>query len=280
MSGQLIDARAQLRHRAPTTPPRLRVIIADPDGLARAMIRTALHTSQITTVATTGEARHTLELVRYYQPTVLILDTSLLTPPNPTLINQILAAAPATRIITISAGDDHNALQALRAGAIGHLSKDINPTKLAPLITRAAAGEALIPRHLTTPLLELIRQLPQTGWRPLHSRLTTREWEIIELISHGASTQDIADHLVLSPTTIYSHIKNLLRKLNVHTRQDAITAARKLRQEEAWGHKSPHQSSGRSTGPYRPYAEAFPYPRGAGGEWYGSSMSPAEMAGR
>ena len=90
------------------------------------------------------------------------------------------------------------------------------------------------------PVLELLREIPDAGWRPLHSRLTTREWEIVELLAQRASTHEIAEQLVLSPSTVYSHVKSVLRKLSVHSRHDAILAAERLRKEEASARKHPH----------------------------------------
>jgi DNA-binding NarL/FixJ family response regulator len=240
MSSRVIDSHMQNRRRLQALPDqRVRVVIADHDGLARSMMRAALaDASGIATVASTGDGREALQLVRYYRPAVLTLDTGLLSNGRVELVRAIRLASPETRVLTISIDDDRTALAALRAGAAGHLSKDINPRKLAALVARVAAGEAIIPRHLTRPLLELLRQLPETGWRPLHSVLTNREWQIVELLGDGASTQDIADRLVLSPTTIYSHVKSLLHKLGVHSRQDAVRAAQRLRREEALGEKA------------------------------------------
>ncbi len=227
---------------------RVRVVIADHDGLARSMIRAALHdASGIAIVASTGDRREALELAGHYRPTVLILDTGLLSNGRLELVGAILLASPETRILTISVDDDRTALAALRAGAAGHLSKEIDPGKLAALVVRVAAGEAVIPRRLTRPLLELLRELPETGWRPLHSVLTNREWQIIDLLGEGASTHDIAESLVLSPTTVYGHIKSLLRKLSVHSRPDAVRAARRLRREEALGQKATPWIPSRST---------------------------------
>jgi len=227
---------------------RVRVVIADEDGLARSMLRAALDASDdIATVATTGHGRDVLELVGYYEPTMLILDTSLLSQGGTDLIQRVRLASPDTRVLTISAGDDQTALAALRDGSFGHLTKDIDPGQLARLVKRAAEGEALVPRRLTAGLLELLSQLPTSGWRPVHSRLTTREWEIIELLGDGASTQDIAEGLVLSPTTVYSHVKSLLRKLGVHSRRDAVLAADRLRREETLGRKYPQRAWRRST---------------------------------
>jgi DNA-binding NarL/FixJ family response regulator len=220
---------------------RVRVLVADHDGMARRMWHNTLdHADGVVVVATARDAREAAELSRYYRPDVLILDTAL--PPTGCLelIATVRSGVPETGIVTVSAeADDETALLALRAGSIGHVSKDLDPAALARLVLRAADGEAIIPRRLGTPLLELLRGVPDTGWRPLRSRLTTREWEIIELLAEDASTDYIAERLVLSATTVYSHVKSVLRKLGVHSRRDAVTAAQRLRREEAMGTNLP-----------------------------------------
>ena len=100
-------------------------------------------------------------------------------------------------------------------------------------------GQALIEFVLVMPLLVLLRASPDVGWRPVRSRLTTREWEIVELLADGSSTERIAERLVVSPTTVYSHVKSVMRKLGVHSRGDAVTAAERLRREETLGDKTP-----------------------------------------
>jgi DNA-binding NarL/FixJ family response regulator len=223
----------------PHQDERVRVMVADRDGLARRMIHTALQDADgIVTLPAAADARETLELVRYYHPAVLILDTGLVDGGCVALIGELLAAA-ATRIVTVSADQDETTLAGLRAGAVGHISKDIDPADLVRLIGLAAEGEAIIPRRLMTSLLELLHATPDEGWRPTHSRLTTREWEIVELLDQDTSTEQIAETLVVSPTTVYSHVKSVLRKLGVHSRQDAVTAAKRLRREEVLGTKAP-----------------------------------------
>lgn len=220
---------------------RARVMVADPDGLARRMIQTALQDADgIVTLPMATDAREVLELVRYYQPTVLILDTALLAAGCVELIGEVLLIAPETRIVTVSADQDDTALAALRAGAVGHISKDIDPEHLGRLIVLAAQGEAIVPRRLIMPLLGVLHSTPDAGWRPTHSRLTTREWEIVELLDQDTSTEQIAEALVVSPATVYSHVKSVMRKLDVHSRCDAVTAAKHLRHEETLGDKNPH----------------------------------------
>lgn len=232
----------------------VRVVIADVDGLARSMMQTAMRDAGgIAIIATTGCAREMLELVSYYRPTVLIVETALLRDRGVHLIGRVRAASPDTCVLTISVDDDQTALEALRAGAVGHLSKDIDPRKLASLVARAVDGEAIVPRRLVRPLLTRLPEPPDARWRPLHSRLTTREWEIIGLLDQGASNQDIADRLVLSAATVKSHVKSVLRKLDVHSRRDAVVAAHRLRRMEAMGDKAPQPGLGNS--PASPTAE-------------------------
>jgi DNA-binding NarL/FixJ family response regulator len=233
---------------APTVPAaprgngdqRIRALIADHDSLARRMMSDALQDGGIVVAATARETGEAAQLTRHYRPTIVLADTALPSQGGVELVRQVVAEVPETQVLTLSAdADDETVLAALRAGAAGHIDKDVDPDDLARLIQLAATGEAIVPRRLTGPLLGLVRAVPDTGWRPVHSRLTTREWQIVELLGDGVSTTTIAERLVLSTSTVYSHIKSVLRKLGVHSRDEAIAAAERLRQEEALGTKAP-----------------------------------------
>jgi DNA-binding NarL/FixJ family response regulator len=148
-------------------------------------------------------------------------------------IRTIVHDAPQTRVVVLSAdAGDEVGLQVLRAGAVGYLSKEQGVAALPRVLAKVAEGEAAVPRTLAMRMLESLRRLPDHGWRPLHSQLTTREWEIVELLAAGAGTHDIADELVLSPATVYGHVKNIMRKLEVSSRAEAVAAAQKLRPAE------------------------------------------------
>lgn len=214
-----------------------RVLIADQDGLARRMMEDVLRDAAgVGDITRARDAREALELARRHRPTVLLIDIALPPAGGVELIREVLAVLPRACVVTVSAAADQDelVLAALRAGAIGHIDKDIEPDQFVALVTRAAAGEAIVPRRLMTPLLERWRrEMPAGGWRPMRSTLTTREWQIVDLLGDGASTEQITERLVLSPTTVYSHINRLLHKLGVHSRRDAVAAARRLRHLEA-----------------------------------------------
>lgn len=238
-NGSQLAAALERTQPAAVHDDRLRVLIADSDGLARSMMRFALRNSErIAVVHTAPNSREALELARYYRPSVAIVDTVLPPTGGLELVRRLLLAVPDTRVLTVSVDDDRTAIAALRAGAVGHIGKDVDPEDLAELVVRAADGEVIVSQRLMSPLLEALRDVPDSGWRPLRSRLTTREWEIVELLGEGATTQRIAHQLVLSPLTVYSHIKNVLRKLGVRSRREAVIAADRLRREEALSRES------------------------------------------
>lgn len=226
---------SRLEHAENRSQDRLCVLIADHDGLARCMMRVALsETDRISIVLNASDAQEAIELAGYYHPAVMIMDLGLPSVGVGKMIAQIQAVSAQTKVVTVSADDaDQSVLAALRAGAVGHISKQTEPDGLACQVLRVADGDAIVPQRLIKALLEIVQDAPDTGWRPVRSRLTCREWEMIDLLAADTSTQEIADQLVLSADTVYSHIKSVLRKLGVHSRQEAIIAAEALRHEEA-----------------------------------------------
>jgi DNA-binding NarL/FixJ family response regulator len=122
-------------------------------------------------------------------------------------------------------------VRALRAGAAGVISKDVSIESVARALRAVLDGEAAISRRLTMHLIELIRRTAANGagFRPVKSDLTSREWEVLDLMCAGASTRQIAGALLLSEDTVYSHSKSILRKLGVHSRGEAVIAAERLR---------------------------------------------------
>jgi DNA-binding NarL/FixJ family response regulator len=127
--------------------------------------------------------------------------------------------------------DDELGLTALRAGASGFLSKELEIEVLPRAIEGLRQGQAAISRKLTLSLIERLRETPSgsSGMRPVKSPLTAREWEIIDLLKQPKTTDQMADELVVSPETIRSHVKNIHRKLKVRTREQAIAVADEMR---------------------------------------------------
>jgi NarL family two-component system response regulator LiaR len=216
------------------TEAPLRVVIADDDPFARRVIKDVLQQAGITVIAEARNGRQAVELVLYYRPDVVLMDVVMPELDGIIATRQILKQLPDVVVIVLtSAGDedDELGLQALRVGAAGFLSKDVDIDALPRALAATRQGEPAISRRMTRTLVEHLRHTPggSTGMRPVKSPLTAREWEVIDLLQGGRSTEELAEILVVSQETVRSHIKNILRKLGVRSREEAIVAAEKMR---------------------------------------------------
>jgi two-component system, NarL family, response regulator LiaR len=110
-------------------------------------------------------------------------------------------------------------------------TKDAEIDALPRILRAVHAGEGAISRELTRGLMRQFRSRPDnsSGLRPIKGPVTAREWEVVDLLKSGQSSEHVADLLVLSHETVRSHTKNIMRKLEVHTRADALAAAETLR---------------------------------------------------
>ncbi len=217
-----------------TTDGRLRAVIADDDPFARRVIKSALTDSGMVVIAEARNGREAVELALYYLPDIVILDVVMPELDGILATRQILKAIPEQLVIALTGAadeDDELGLLALRAGAAGFLSKDVDINALPRTVRALRAGEAAISRRMTKRLIDELRSAPagSYGMRPVKSPLTAREWEVIDLLKAARSTEDIATDLVLSTETVRSHVKNILRKLEVRSREEAVAAADRMR---------------------------------------------------
>jgi two-component system, NarL family, response regulator LiaR len=213
-----------------TTP--LRVIVADDDALVRRVLRDVLQRAGIVVIAEAGGGREAVELSLHYKPDIVLMDLLMPGTDGIAATREILAALPAAKIVIISSSeDDELGLLTLRMGACGYLSKSVNIESIPRALRAAHEGEAVVPRRLTARLIDAMRRTREdgAGIRPVRSPLTAREWEVLDLLCQGLSTEEMADALVLSSETVRSHIKSILRKLRVSSRGEAVAMAQELR---------------------------------------------------
>jgi two-component system, NarL family, response regulator LiaR len=206
----------------------MRVLIACCDSAVGTAFLDSLKRADISALAAPPDLTLVLGLARRHRPEVVLLDDELPGLDGVAGLHRLVAASPGSRIVMITGRDDEEwAVRAILAGAAGYLGSEVAPVALPRVVRAVMRGEVAIPRSLTIALIELARG--ERGMRPIRSALTPREWEVLDLLTTGASTQKISNELVVSIDTVQSHIKHILRKLRVHSRAEAVARAHELR---------------------------------------------------
>jgi NarL family two-component system response regulator LiaR len=219
-------------HLVTDDAPSLRALVTDDDPLVRRLVRDTLERDGITVIAEATTGRQAVELALFYRPDVVVMDYRMPEMDGIEATRRIFEADPSIRVIMLTgSGDASLGLRSLRAGASGFLTKDMELSALPRAVRGTVAGEAAISRSLAMHLVQRYRAAPvgAAGMRPVRSKLTDREWEVLDLITGGATTDDIARTLVLSTETVRSHRKNLYRKLEVSSRDAAVEAGARMR---------------------------------------------------
>lgn len=221
--------------RSGATDAPIRVIIADDDPLARRALRDALQEAGVIVIAEAASGGDAVQLALHYEPDVVLMDVTMSGLDGVAATRTLRARAPHVNVVMLSAtsDDDELALMCLHSGASGFLSKAMSLASLPRALRAVVDGEAAISRRLTAYILEGMRRAPLDGigLRPVRSPLTPREWEVLDLLCRHAGTDEMAEALVLSTETVRTHVKNILRKLGVGSREQAVEAARKMRAE-------------------------------------------------
>jgi NarL family two-component system response regulator LiaR len=209
-------------------------IVVDDDPFARKLIKEALHRAGVVVIAEAANGREAVELTRHYRPDVVLMDVVMPELDGIAATRRIAKEMPDQVIVILTtADDDEIGLLGLRAGASGFLAKDVDIDVLPQALQGALGGEAAISRRLSMRLVERLRRTPDgvVGLRPVKSPLTQREWEVVDLLAQRQTTDQIADVLVLSSETVRSHVKNILRKLDARSREEAVAIAQRMRTE-------------------------------------------------
>jgi NarL family two-component system response regulator LiaR len=202
--------------------PLIRVLLVDDHNVVRSGLATFLKAYD--DLELIGEARNGLEaihLCQQTQPDVILMDLMMPEMDGIAATRAILADFPQVKVIAMTSFEDQELVQGvLAAGAISYLIKNVSSDDLAKAIREAASGRSTLSPEAARVLIQATRPTRQ----PVFD-LTDREQEVLNLVAQGHSNQQIADKLVISITTVKAHISNILSKLQVSSRAEAIAYA-------------------------------------------------------
>lgn len=181
----------------------------------------------IEVVGEAADGRQAIESCREHSPDVVLMDVRMPVMDGVEATRRIAAMPDAPRVLMLTTFDlDEYVYDAIRAGASGFLLKDVRPDDLAYGVRTIAAGETLLAPAITQRLVAEFVRRPPPGRRPERlDPLTEREQEVLALVAGGLSNAEIAAHLVLSETTVKTHVTRILAKLGLRDRVQAVVLA-------------------------------------------------------
>jgi DNA-binding NarL/FixJ family response regulator len=210
-----------------TAERRIRVLIVDDNGLFRdGLVGLLGRLPDIDVVGAAGSGEEAVRRAPVLRPDVVLMDIAMPGVGGVDAARQILDAVPGVAVCMLTVSEQERDLfGAVRAGARGYLAKSIELDVLATAIRTLSDGGALVSPHLARDLLDAFAQFSPPARDAATDKLTPREREILALVGRGMSNPEIADRLVIAENTVKVHLRNILDKLQVHSRAQAAALA-------------------------------------------------------
>jgi DNA-binding NarL/FixJ family response regulator len=203
-----------------------RVLIVDDHPLTRGALASLLASNDFEVVGQAAGGAEAIVLAGELRPDLIVLDLTMPDMDGLTALPRIREVAPDASVVVLTASeDDDNLLSAIRLGAAGYLLKNEPPERIVEFLRGVANGEAALSGAVARRLLEQVREgghhhdvVPQS----IADLLSARELEVLLLLDQHLGTDEIATRLFISEHTVRSHVKNLLGKLGVSSRREAL----------------------------------------------------------
>jgi DNA-binding NarL/FixJ family response regulator len=201
----------------------MRILVVDDHSLFRDGIISLLEADGHQVVGQAGDGLAAIEAVGNLNPDLTLMDINMPGMNGIDALRQIKAYNPEAKVIMLTVSEDEvNLVNAIRAGADGYLLKHLNAKDFLEMVNGLERGEAAITRSMTMRLLKHITTMDVEVDQTL---LSERELEILQMVASGKSNRAVAEQLSISENTVKYHLKNILQKLGVSNRTEAVTLA-------------------------------------------------------
>jgi DNA-binding NarL/FixJ family response regulator len=205
-----------------------KLLVVDDVPLFRAGLISALRQEGFEVVAEAESAEGAVEQADEYQPDLVLLDVLMPGLSGLDVVDKILAASPNAQVVLLTGSEsEDDMLRALKAGARGYILKDTPFPALVESIKAVVEGGATLSPQMAGKLFDVCRQLlrHQELLQARKPTLTGRELEVLQLVARGMTSKEIGHDLFISENTVKNHIRNILDKLGLHSRNEAVLYA-------------------------------------------------------
>ena len=205
----------------------IRILIVDDHTMVRDGLNTMLSRQRdFTVVGEASNGREAIELAQDTSPDVILMDLRMPEVSGVEAMRTIGSRDPVVRFIVLTTFDtDEYIFDAIEAGATGYLLKDTSREELFNAVRAVHRGESQIEPGVAAKVLSRFQELSRHGPENNRESLSEREIEVLQLIARGSANKQIAGELLISESTVKTHIANIFRKLNVSHRTEAVTQA-------------------------------------------------------
>lgn len=202
----------------------IRILIADDHEMVRIGVSAYLSAqSDMTVVGEAENGQQAVEKALELKPDIILMDNVMPIMTGAEATAQILQQWPNAKIMMVTSFlDDDKVYPALEAGAVSYILKTSNAKQIAEAIRKTIGGETVLEPEVTT---KMITRMRGNANIPLYEQLTEREMEVLLLVAQGKTNQDIADDLFIALKTVKTHVSNILSKLDVQDRTQAVVYA-------------------------------------------------------
>ncbi|HMR96932.1 MAG TPA: response regulator transcription factor [Microthrixaceae bacterium] len=204
----------------------IRLMLADDHRMLREGLRRSMTDAGFDVIGEAGDGVEAVRLALQLSPDVILMDVTMPNCDGVEACRQVKSTSNDTKVVMLTMHADQDVLtNAIRAGAIGYLTKDCSTREIAEAVRMAAEGDTVLSPQLARSMLEEVRRIDQPRTAEEDRVVTKREEEVLQLIADGCSTPEVAASLFISQKTVKNHLASIYQKLDARDRTQAVLQA-------------------------------------------------------